>query len=160
MGPLKPVIVWHNSHLSYHAEHVLALAQQDAGSNVWFFGNKKIGDGFIMKVDTCKRWVVGVQIQNKGKEKGRTPIGTKQFRVHGSVAENGPWDTVLESELEDETQKQAILQNFTFNEPFEIQYLKFEVVSFWGSWGAGLQYFAATPAPSAAESKDKLSERK
>ena len=157
---MKPRIVWHKSYGSYHADHVLTLAQQDAGFNVWFFENRKSGDGFIMKVDTCRRWIVGVQIQNKGKEDGRTPIGTKQFRVHGSVAENGPWDTVLESELEDETQKQATLQNFTFSEPFEIQYLKFEVVSYWGSWGAGLQYFAAIPAPSAAESKDELSERK
>ena len=37
--------------------------------------------------------------------------------------------------------KPASLLNFTFEQPVEIQFLKFDLVSFWGA-GGGLQYFA------------------
>ena len=35
--------------------------------------------------------------------------------------------------------------NFTFERPVEIQFMKFDLISFWGD-GGGLQYFAAIPA--------------
>ena len=51
----------------------------------------------------------------------------------------------MEDELVDTRSKAASLLNFTFEEPVEIQFLKFELVSYWGKWGGGLQYFAAIP---------------
>ena len=48
----------------------------------------------------------------------------------------------------DTRSKAASLLNFTFDKPVEIQFLKFELVSYWGKWGGGLQYFAAIPATS------------
>merc|ERR1712192_312558 len=42
----------------------------------------------------------------------------------------------------------ASLLNFTFEEAVEIQFLKFDLISYWGGSGGGLQYFAAIPATS------------
>ena len=72
---------------------------------------------------------------------------TKSFRVSGSLNEKGPWQTLVEDELADTTGgKPAALINFTFENPVEIKFLKFDLISFWGD-GGGLQYFAAIPAP-------------
>ena len=51
----------------------------------------------------------------------------------------------MEAELEDTTNKDATLLNFTFAETKLIRFLKFDLVSYWGSSGGGLQYFAAIP---------------
>ena len=56
------------------------------------------------------------------------------------MADNGPWETLLEGELADTIQKPVSLLNFTFDQPAEVQFLKFDLVSFWGTEG-GLQYF-------------------
>ena len=42
----------------------------------------------------------------------------------------------------------ASLLNFTFAQPVEVQFLKFDLVSYWGTTGGGLQYFAAIPVTS------------
>ena len=66
-----------------------------------------------------------------------------------SLNENGPWETLLQDQLVDTTfsgaNRPATLVNFTFDRAVEIQFLKFELISFWGSSGGGLQYFAAIP---------------
>ena len=48
---------------------------------------------------------------------------------------------------------EASLINFTFEKPVEIQFLKFELVSYWGEVGGGLQYFAPIPSTSKASSR-------
>jgi len=96
-------------------------------------------------VDTCPRLIAGCQIKNKGisyDDYGTDP--TREFRVSGSMNKNGPWEVLVEEELEDTRDKAASLLNFTFEEPVEIQFIKFEMVSMWGSFG-GLEYFAAIP---------------
>ena len=55
---------------------------------------------------------------------------------------------MLEAELVDTRNKSASLVNFDFAEPVEVLFLKFDLVSYWGKWGGGLQYFAAIPATS------------
>ena len=132
--------------MRYYASNVLVLNEEDTDVNgtvnFWLMTDKGVtGEGFIIKVDNCKRMISGIQIQNKGKS-STVPIGTKNFRVSGSSTENGPWETLLEAELEDSTQKLASLTNFTFSEQVEIQYIKFDIQSYWGK-GGGLQYFAA-----------------
>ena len=94
--------------------------------------------------------IAGCQIKNKGKEfisgVWNNWWSTKEFRVSGSMNENGPWETLLEDQLVDTTfsggNYPASLRNFTFEDPVEIQFLKFDLISFWGSAGGGLQYFA------------------
>ena len=68
--------------------------------------------------------------------------------MSGANNSNGPWQTLLEEELVDTRGKAASLLNFTFDEAVEVLYLKFALVSYWGNFGGGLQYFTAIPATS------------
>ena len=120
---------------------------------------------FSPKIDTlyCARLIAGCQIKNKGKE--MLPGGwnnwwsSKGFRVSGSLKENGPWETLVEDQLVDTTfsggKRPASLLNFTFKEPVEIQFIKFDLISYWGGSGGGLQYFAAIPATSKGRGREK-----
>ena len=65
--------------------------------------------------------------------------------------ENGPWVTLVEDQLSDTSNGQpASLLSFTLEEVVEIQFIKFDLISYWGTDGGGLQYFAAIPATSKA----------
>ena len=78
-------------------------------------------------------------------------MATKRFKVSGSMNKNGPWETLVEDQLVDTSgaDQAAFLLNFTFDKPVEIQFIKFDLISFWpGPVGGGLQYFAAIPATS------------
>merc|ERR1712192_276376 len=87
--------------------------------------------------------ISGCQIKNLGQGKS-SDWATKEFRVRGSLNENGPWETLLEDELVDKSWgKPASLLNFTFKEPMEVLFLKFDLISYWGKNGGGLQYFTA-----------------
>ena len=98
-----------------------------------------------MKVDACARLIAGCQIKNKGK--GLSPErATKNFKISGSMNENGPWETLVEDQLPYKSDVAAPLLNFTFDEPVEMQFIKFDLVSYWTSYGGGLQFFAAIPA--------------
>jgi len=161
-GQLKPEIVQSTAFSSlYPASSVLILGEVDAPlangeANFWLAEEgKTTGQGFTLKVDSCTRLIAGCQIKNKGKEfisgVWNNWWSTKEFRVSGSMNENGPWETLLEGQLNDTTfagaHIPASLLNFTFEHHAEIQFLKFDLISFWGSAaGGGLQYFAAIPA--------------
>ena len=107
------------------------------------------GQGFIIKLDDCKRLVTGVQIKNL--RKNYNGWRTKKFRVSGSLGESGPWNTLVEEELVD-VDGPAPLLEFVFDKPEEVQFLKFDLLSFWGDGGA-LQYFAAVSAEGECKSK-------
>ena len=135
----------------FPASNVLVLGERDdllspQKSNFWLAElNKTVGQGFTIKLDTCARMIAGCQVKNKGAG-SRTGWATKSFRVSGSLNERDPWQTLVEGELVDTTGgRRAALLNFTFEKPVEIQFMKFELISFWGD-GGGLQYFAAIPA--------------
>lgn len=134
------------------ASSLLIFGEEDAlmdnGKNNYWAAEwqKTIGQGFTMKVDTCARLIAGCRIKNVGK--GSWNYATKDFRVSGSRKENGPWETLLQDQLVDTSGNEAaFLLNFTFEKPVEVQFLKFDLVSYWGN-GGGLQYFAAIPATS------------
>ena len=120
---------------SVPASSVLILGEQDAGLgngpvNFWLAENRKTtGQGFTMKVDSCARWVAGVQIKNIG-EGIQENLGTRGFKVSSSKNLNGPWKTLLEDELVDTRGEAASLLNFTFEDPVELQYLRFDLVSY------------------------------
>ena len=88
---------------------------------------------------------------DKNEFQGQCPLRLRQkwgmFQVSGSIKENGPWDTLVEDQLIDTRGVVASLLNFTFEEPVEVQFLKFDLISYYGL-GGGLQYFAAIPATS------------
>ena len=145
----------------YPASSVLILAEEDAWmdngqENYWLAETgKTTGQGFTLKVDTCTRLIAGCQIKNLGKGV-QTGRATKEFRVSGSIDENGPWEILVEDQLIDTSSGQpASLLNFTFEEPVEIQFIKFDLVNYWG-YGGALQYFAAILATSKASTKTAI----
>ena len=144
-------MVWSTDYTpEYPARSVLILGERDEmlgdKYNYWSAQyQRKTGQGFTLKLDTCPRMIAGCQIKNTRQK--NFPIGrTRKFRVSGSMNKTGPWNPLVKDELIDTRGKPAELLNFAFREPVEIQFLKFELVSFWGSHGGGLQYFAAIPA--------------
>ena len=135
---------------NYPASNVLILGQRDAWindkTNFWLAERgKTAGQGFTLKLGDCAR-IAGCQIKNLGKGYLRN-MATKGFKISGSKKETDPWEILVEDELIDTSGGQhAALLSFTFEEPVEIQFIKFELVSYWGEGGGGLRYFAAIPA--------------
>ena len=150
-GPLGYKMLQSTAHHSnFPASNVLILGEQDGPldnstpggkQNYWLAG--PAGQGWTVRVDYCSRLIAGLQIKNT-----RNPYrATDEFKVSASLDETGPWETVVDSHLPDTTEGQAApLFNFTFEEPMKLKYLKFELISYWGTLGGGLQYFAAIPA--------------
>ena len=151
-------MVWSTDYTpEYPASSVLILGKEDGWldndkRNYWLAETKEtIGQGFKIKLDTCARWIAGVQIKNLRGGRSNTHSATKGFRVTASVSENG--ETLVQDELDDTRNKPASLLNFTFKEPVKIRFIKFELLSYWGEHGGGLQYFAAIPVASKQHTK-------
>jgi len=159
--PLKPEVVQSTSYSQrlWPASNVLKLGEDyfpndTTRPNFWvanFESNKSSQEftlttehqGFTLRLDACSRMITGCQIKNTGN--GRHGWATKGFKVSGAKNENGPWQTLVEDDLVNTSgTESASLLNFTFDNPVQIKFLKFEVVSFWRN-GAALQYFAAVP---------------
>ena len=91
--------------------------------------------------------VVGVRVKNAAHapEGHSQPIrATRSFRVL-VLREIGPWEQMLEKELENPLPAGApapTLQTILFREAVDVQFLRFDLVSYWGNLGGGLDYFA------------------
>ena len=141
-GPLQPEVVqstsYHNQ--KHPASSVLILGQDGRFSNgiynYWLAEWGKItGQWFTVKVGNCTRGISGFEIKNTA----RSDWQTRGFRVSGSLNESGPWQPLVEDELDGSSN----LVNFTFDKPVGLQFLKFEVLSY-SRYGGGLQYFEPT----------------
>ena len=64
-------------------------------------------------------------------------------RLYSGQCKEGPWTKVLEKELEDprEQQDPLPLQVINLDKEATGQFLKFELLSWWG-WNGGLMYFS------------------
>ena len=117
--------------------------------------------GFTVKVDCCARWIGRVQIKNRGGvSTGYRPTQkTRKFKVHGAKKRYGPWDLLVEDELEDietpslinyyfgisgnpigkpeKLEYEKITGEFTDYYRVKLKYLRFELVSYWGDLGGG-----------------------
>ena len=128
----------------FTADKVLVLGDVDNDGNYWLAERGKTeGEGFIMKIHSCERMIAGFFIKNRGNGDNRSWL-SKQFRVSGSLSDSGPWEKLVEAELIDTRHKPPALLNFTFDQPLRIQFLKFDLISYWSSSsneGGGLQYF-------------------
>ena len=133
-GPLTPEMVWET------LEDEDIQFTSNSTSNHWIAKSKYTGHGFTLKVDSCKRWISGFWIKNIG-ARTSTKLATRAFSVYGSSHGNSSWEKLVEAELDDTREVKAELLNFTFNEAKEIQFLRFDLISLWGSYG-GLQYFS------------------
>ena len=70
-------------------------------------------------------------------------MATRKFKILVSRAQSGPWTEALgDTDLEDARQQQDPLpiQQFSFSTSHEIRFIRFQILSFWGT-GGGLQYF-------------------
>ena len=70
-------------------------------ANYWLAEDRKIGkeQGFIMYLG-CSKTVTGVSLKNTHNA-GHHDRSTKKFRILGSSTNNGPWQELLEENLED-----------------------------------------------------------
>ena len=97
---------------------------------------KTSGQGFIMKLGSCKQTIAGIRIQNTNGPN----MGTKNFRISGRLSETDPWgDTLLQEEIG--SKNPAPILTFYFRRPVTLQFLRFELLEFFGI-GGGLQYFS------------------
>ena len=130
----------------FQAKNVLVDSEEDimdaqGNYNYWLAeSRKKDGQGFTIKEDNCPRTIAGCYIRNTGR--GAPGTSTKDFTVSGSLNKDGPWVILAEDHLAYAESKPATLRELKFDEAVEVQFLKFDLVSYWGN-GGGLQYFAA-----------------
>ena len=117
----------------YHsARNVLILGEEDSkcngAPNYWLAEKKRTeGQGFTMAIGDCKAHVPGVALKNIENRNW----ATKRFRISGALQPRGPWQPLLEQYVEDSrTQGSAPLQQFFFQEPTELHFLKFDLLDF------------------------------
>merc|ERR550517_520627 len=92
--------------------------------------------------------VVGVRVKNIAHIDGISRTrATRSFRVSGVLRDSGPWnpwEQLLEEEFDNPLTDGApppSLQTFYFREAVEVQFLRFDLDSYWGDIGGGLDYF-------------------
>lgn len=103
--------------------------------------NEWVADGssaqdqhFVLRIRGCKRNIIGLRIRNTAQ-----PWTSKGFKVSGALEFSGPWIDLVEEEL---IETDAI-HTFHFNQPIEVQFLRFELLSHYDQMGGGLNFFSA-----------------
>ena len=137
----QPAVLW-SEDLS--ATHTVKQIFIDNGKN-WLTTTGFTGHGFTIKLSDCKINVAGIKIKNtvNGEYRNRA---MKQFHVSGAKKSDlrWYWEQLLEEEFEDPLSNDSPnpqIETFYFNETVQTQLLKFEVESFWGNLGGGLDFF-------------------
>ena len=139
-------MVWSES---LSATHSVEQTFIDNGDN-WLATTGYTGHGFTIKLGDCKIYLAGIRIKNtvNGEVRNRA---TRMFRVFGPQKGDSRWNWVqlLQEEFEDPLSDGAPppqLETFYFNEVVQLQLLKFDLDSFWGTLGGGLDYFEVITA--------------
>ena len=128
----------------FPASNLLTLGtdyQSGSDRNYWLTENGKKGkeQGFIMDLG-CVKTAQGLTLRNTHNG-GHRDRSTKEFRLLGSLNNNGPWNELLVADLEDSrNQNPPPVQNLTFANSATVRFVKFELLEYWGN-GGGLQYF-------------------
>ena len=105
----------------------------------WTAPNNYKGHAFTLKLSECKLNLAGVRIKNSCCARA-----TRAFRILGILEKSGPWVQLLEGEFDEVKKPPApppTLQTFYFEEAVELQFLRFDLVSFWGQHGGGIGTF-------------------
>ena len=153
MGLPQPEVVWSTSYVwqgniaqQYRIEGI--FTESSTWGNYWLIKDQYTGHGFTLKLSTCKMAIVGVRIKNINHvPRGftRPTRATQSFRVSGVLRDSGPWEQLLEEEFENPMPYGApapTLQTLYFKEAVEVQFLRFDLDSYWGDVGGGLAYFS------------------
>ena len=102
----------------------------------WLADEESTGDqGFILRTRGCKRKITGFRIQNAA-----VLHASKSFRVSGASDFNDRWNNLLQGIFEEN----SLGVTFHLNQPVEVRFVKFEVLSSNGGRGGGLQSFTLT----------------
>ena len=150
-GLPNPEVVWSTSYRARNGDVVEKYLIEGIftdGGKYWLTNNRYTGHGFTIKLSECRMSVAGIRIKNVAHVSTSSirPIrSTKGFRVSGVLKDNGPWEELLEEEFEDALSAEApapTLQTFYFKEAVEVQFLRFDLDSYWGDVGGGLDYFS------------------
>ena len=140
-GLQAPGVVWSKKYSSsYKVANLLKNDNKD-----WFSPNEYIGHGFTLKLDSCRVNIAGIRLKNTCTT--HCNRATRAFRIQGILRDGGPWVHLLAGELEKPEKAPApapTVQKLYFNETVEVQFLRFDLDSFWGVSG-GLNFFQVIP---------------
>ena len=142
-GLLQPEVIWSTNIPNWSIYGIFS-----EGDRYWLTKNKYTGHGFTIKLGACKVSIVGVHVKNiKHRTTQAHPPSraTQGFRVSGVLRESSPWEPLLEEEFENPLLEGApapTLQTLYFKEAVEVQFLRFDLDSYWGIFGGGLDYFS------------------
>ena len=103
------------------------------------------GFGFTIKLSDCKLKIAGVQIKNVKHGSKTFHRVTKGYTVFGGVKEDGQWEQLLKEEFDNPFEggvPPPILQTFHLQEAVEVKFIRFDINSYYGGKGGGLDYFA------------------
>ena len=91
--------------------------------------------------------IVGVHVKNIKHRTSPSDLpsrATRSFIISGVLRESDPREPLLEEEFENpflEGAPAPTLQTLYFKEVVEVQFLRFDLDTFWGPYGGGLDYF-------------------
>merc|ERR1719237_1968051 len=105
--------------------------------------------------------IVGVHVKNIAHRDRTTsqdpPLrATRSFRISGVLRESGPWEQLLEEEFENPLPEGApapTVQTLYFKEAVEVQSLRFDLDTYWGIFGGGLDYISVITVPDLCRSE-------
>ena len=134
--------------VNYNASFVFSLendnknqvAETGFWSNYWLAPNgaKGANQGFVISLGRRKT-VVGIKLKNTHNAWDRDR-SAKEFKILGSLNENGPWEELLHEHLEDSRQQDPPpLQHFMFARSVSAEFIQFQLLDYWGV-GGGLQH--------------------
>ena len=110
------------------------LLNQD--ENEWRTDESTAQDqGFVLMIRGCERNITGLRIRNAVQ-----PWASQRFKVSGALDYTGPWIDLVEGEL---NKTDAIL-TFHFSQPLKVQFLRFDLLSYYSQRGGGLNFFSPT----------------
>ena len=141
----------------YPASHVLLL-ETDQSSNYWLAENGRKGadTNFVISLG-CRKTVVGVNLRNTHNN-GNWDRSAKEFKILGSINENGPWEELLQESLEDSrSQNPPPVLQFIFANSASVEFIQFQLLDFWGNYGGGLQYLGIISATTTTNGRYILS---
>ena len=121
--------------------------------NFWLAPQKKAGpeQGFTLDLG-CAKKAIGVRLKNTQNRQRFRDRGTKKFKLLGSNSAGGPWQTILEANLEDSRQqKPPPVKKLLFEKTLVVRFLKFQLLEFWGR-GGGLQHLSVLTEDDAGDS--------
>ena len=139
----RPEVVWSskvNNDKRYHIDGIFTN-----GGSYWLAASQQKGHGFTIKLSNCYLKIAGVQIKNVKHGSKTFHRVTKGYTVLGGVKEDGQWEQLLKEEFDNPFGggvSPPNLQTFHLQEAVEVKFIRFDINSYYGGKGGGLDYFA------------------